>query len=378
MRAKIVRPRWFLFAVGILIISSCAPKTPIQVGFVANLTGSGASVGVDGRDGAILAVEEINSLGGIDGHPIELIVRDDLGTSQGAIDADQQLIDEGVSVIVGHMTSNAMMAAWPVVKDSGVVFVSPTVSTPQLSRLDDNFFRLIPAYGLFTERLATYAITDLGIKRIAIFYDIDNAAFSDPFRAGFTKDFISSGGEVILTYEFSSSSSPDFRSKLAELNEINPEGLFAIASPSDTALIAQQLRLVNMKVQLFTTNWALANELIEKGGTAVDGVIALAAYDENNTSLEFVEFSKKFQERFKRTPTFASGYGYEAIMVISEGLRKTNGQEEGLKEALLAVKNFQGINGQISFDKYGDVARTLYLISVRDGHFVTLENIPVQ
>jgi len=136
--------RWrrsFVALMFLLVVSSCGPREPIRIGFVANLTGANAALGVDGRDGALLAVEIVNSRGGVNGRDLELVVRDDLGTAQGAILADGELVnDEKVGVIIGHMTSNTMIAAWQEFKDSGVIFLSPTVSTPQLSGMDDNFF----------------------------------------------------------------------------------------------------------------------------------------------------------------------------------------------------------------------------------------------
>lgn len=368
-----------VFAAGILllVLSSCASQAPIRIGFVAGLTGPNAALGVDGRDGALLAVEKINTEGGVNGRLIELIVRDDLGTSEGSIAADHQLIqNEGMFVIVGHMTSSAMMAAWAEIKDSGVVFLSPTVSTPQLSGIEDNFFRLIPVNSAFAEKLAEYAVNELDQKKVAIFYDIDNAAFTDTLRVGFEKNFISNGGEIVMTYSFSSAAAPNFKPALEYLKSLNPDGIFIIASAFDTALIAQQADLIGLDVQLLTSNWALTDDLIENGGLAVDGIVTVVAHDESNQTPEYLDFSRRYQERFGRSPTFAAGYGFESILTLAAALEKTNGGKDGLTKALLQTNNFTGVNGNISFDKYGDVQRTLYLITVRDGKFFTAKKFP--
>ena len=355
-----------------LSLSSCSSKKPIRVGFVAGLTGPNAALGVDGRDGALLAVEQINSQGGVNGRPIELVVRDDLGTSDGAIIADRELIEnEKVSVIIGHMTSSTMMASWPEFKDSGVIFLSPTVSTPQLSGLRDNFFRLIPVNSANAKRLADYAFNDLSLKRVSIFYDTDNAAFTETYRDGFSEHFTLSGGSILLTHAFSSSAAPDFKPVLVDLKNQEPDGLFVIASAVDTALIAQQARLEGLNVQLLTSNWALTDDLVENGGRAVDGTIAVVANDENNQSPEYLDFSNRFQQRFGRSPTFAADYAYEAVLVLANAFQMTNDEKDGLADALLQTRNLSSVNGNISFDEYGDVLRTLYLIAVRDGVFVT-------
>jgi branched-chain amino acid transport system substrate-binding protein len=379
MQVKKIRV-WGCFIIFVLLlqtISACRSQDVIRVGFVSDLTGSNAALGVDGRDGAILAVDMINSEGGVNGRPIELVVRDDLGSSDGAIAADEELInDEKLPMIIGHMTSGTMTAAWPQFKDSGVVFLSPTVSTPQLAGLDDNFFRLIVINSFVAERLALYAANDLHLKQIAVFYDTDNASYTDTYRESFIKYFTASGGEIVLTHAFSSSTLPDFKPILSDLQSAPPDGIFIIASAFDTALIAQQAHLEELDTQLLATNWSLTDDLIQNGGSAVDGMITVVSHDENSRFPEYLDFAKRFQDRFGRAPTFAAGYGYEAVIVLVNALQKTDGRSEGLKQALLETKAFTGVFGDISFDQYGDVTRTLYLIKVQDGKFVTEMHFP--
>jgi len=374
MRTKLLKLSRGLFFITLFLlsISACSSRRPIRVGLVAGLTGQNSALGVDGRDGAMLAVEQINSQGGVNGRPIELVIRDDMGTFEGAIMADNELItDEGVFVIIGHMISSTMMSAWPQFKDSGVIFLSPTVSTPELSGIDDNFFRLIPTNSVFSATLADYVMSESAIKKVAIFYDTDNVAFTDTFRQGFEKKYLSVGGEILLDYPFSSSSEPDFRPVLIELKEQKPDGIFIIASAVDTALIAQQARLEGLDVQLLTSNWALTEDLIENGGSAVEGILTVVAHDETNQSPEYLDFSNRFQMRFGHKPSFGAEYGYEAVLVLANALNKTNGEKDGLADALLQTSNLPGLDGGISFDAYGDVVSDLYLIAVRDGQFVT-------
>jgi branched-chain amino acid transport system substrate-binding protein len=376
MRTGIIKIASALCLWGIVCIfqTSCTAQRPIRVGFVADLTGPNAALGVDGRDGALLAMDRINSEGGVSGRPLELIVRDDLGTSNGALKADGDLIDnEHVFAIIGHMTSGTMMAAWPKYKDSGVIFLSPTVSTPQLSGMDDNFFRLIPVNSMVAEKLALYASRELGLKRVAILYDTDNAAFTDTYREGFAKNFTEAGGEIVMSYDFSSASAPDFKPVLQDLKLRQPDGIFILASAFDTALIAQQSHLVGLDARLMASNWSLTDDLIENGGTAVEGMIAVVTHDENNQSPKYLDFVNRFQERFSRHPTFAAAYGYEAVLVLANALEKTDGEMSGLASALLETQNFAGVNGTISFDPNGDVTRTMYLIMVRDGKFITAQ-----
>jgi branched-chain amino acid transport system substrate-binding protein len=377
-------PRRFFIPAGIIIflwgflntfVSGCQSLNPIRVGFVGGLTGRNAALGVDGRDGVLLAFDEINEAGGVQGRPLELVIRDDLATPEGAMTADQELIDEKVVAIIGHMTSETMMGAWPLVEQSGVVFFSPTVSAPQIAGLDDNFFRLMPANSYQAERLASYASGELALTSVVAFYDEDNLAYTLTYRDEFANQFEASGGKILADFPFSSASEPNFRAMLAHALDVSPEAIFIVAPAIDTALIVQQARLMGFENPILISNWALTADLIQNGGQAVEGVLAITSHDETNYTPEYLDFKERFQARYGRQPTFGAGYGYETALILAAALEKTKGQPDGLREALLETKDFPGIYDRLTLDPYGDVIRTVYLVTVENGQFVTLASL---
>jgi branched-chain amino acid transport system substrate-binding protein len=226
-------------------------------------------------------------------------------------------------------------------------------------------------------QLALHAATQMGLKSVVIFYDADNFAYTGTYVDGFSEQFQKAGGNIETVYEFSSSDEPDFRPMLEEAKSYNPDGLMIIASAVDTALIAQQANLVGFDAQLLTSNWAFTDDLLQNGGRAVEGILAVISNDVNNNSPEYLDFVSQFQERFKREPTFAAGYGYEAITVLAAALEKTGGSPDALGETLLEIRKFTGVHGDIQFDKYGDVERTLYMIAVQNGKFETRQTIGI-
>ena len=357
------------------LAAGCALRRPIRVGFAGELTGRRAELGVDGRDGARLAVETINAAGGVAGRPIELVVRDDLGTPEGAQQAARELIDEGVVAIVGHMTSAQTVAALPVTEAAGMLLLSPTASTPELGGRDDLFFRINPTNLLAAHLLARHIFQEREVSRVALIFDTDNDAYSSFYRDAFAAEFEDAGGLVVGEASFSSADDPDFAPYLAQLRAAEPEGLLIIASPFDTALIAQRARIEGWTLPLFSSGWAETETLLRNGGTAVEGIEIVMNYDDNSQTLAFLDFANRYQERFGRLPTFAAAQAYEAIGVLAEGLERTGGSAEDLPQALLSIGAFEGLSGTIYMDPFGDVVRTLFLITVRDGAFVTVESI---
>ena len=373
MNQKAPTRKWlWIITIVASLLGGCAHREPIQVGFSGGLSGRHADLCIHGRNGAQLAVEDINATGGVSGRPIELLVRDDLDTPEGARAADRELIDAGVVAIIGHMTSAQSVAALPVTEEAGVVLLSPTTSTPDLSGLDDHFFRVNPVNSLEARTLARHVYQQRGLSRMAVIYDADNAAYTKTLWAAFAKAYRALGGQVTGEESFSSAEEPDFAPLVAKLYASDPEGLLVIASALDTALIAQQTRLDGWQTPLFASSWAQTEALPQNGGRAVEGIEIALNYDSNSQSPAFLDFQARYQARFGRAPTFAAAQAYEAVLVLAAALEKTGGQAEGLPQALLETQDFNGLIGTISLDEYGDVVRTQFLITVQNGRFVTL------
>jgi len=357
------------------VSGGCTRPGPIKVGFAGELTGKQSDPGVQSRNGALLALEALNESGGVAGRSLELLVRDDQGTPEGAQAADHELIDAGVVAIIGHITSEQSVAALPVMEEAGVVLLSPTSSTTELSGLDDHFFRVTATNIQEAHLLARHVYQQRGLSRVAVIYDDDNAAFSQNLWAGFAQAYQALGGQVSNEVRFFSSKEPDFAPLVAQLRASDPQGLFIIASALDTALIVQQVRLGGWQVPSFAGGWAYTEVLLQNGGRAVEGIEFIIAHDPNDQSPAFLDFQARYQVRFGRASTFASVFAYEAVMVLAAALEKTHGQAKGLPQALLETRDFEGLTGVISMDEYGDVVRTQFLSVVQDGQFVTLDRL---
>lgn len=358
-----------LVALGLL---SCAEKDAIKVGFVAQLTGVQAELGVHERNGVQLAVEEINAAGGVVNRPIELIVRDDLGTPEGARRADHELINSDVVAIIGHATSGQTIAGLAVTNPARVVMISPTATSPELSIPDDFFFRLLYNLADRARALARHICVTRKIARIAVLCDADNAAYAKAYQKAFVDRFRSLNGSVTADAEFSSKAQPNFTPIVTRMRASNPDGFLIIAADIDTALIAQQTRLMDWQVPLFTSSWAQTETLINNGGRAVEGLeleIALAMDDQAS---RYLDFKTIYQTRFGLSPSFGAVLGYETAQVLAEALEKTGGKAQGLPQVLINIKNFNGLSDTFSFDPNGDVIRPFYMGVIRDGKYVNI------
>jgi branched-chain amino acid transport system substrate-binding protein len=348
---------------------------PIIIGFSAQLTGGQAELGVQERNGVQLAVEKINASGGIAGRKISLIIHDDLGIPKEAQSGDGELIKKGAVAIIGHTTTVQTLAGLKATNPDNVIMISPTASTSDLSGLDDYYFRIYPSFENSSQNFAKYIYGPSGVTRMAIIYDKDNLEYSKAYSTRVADKFRSLGGNITDEIGFSSEAQPDFSPLLSKLRESKTEGLLIVASDIDTALIAQRTRLMDKQISMFTSAWAQTETLISKGGQAVEGMKIEQAYDLTNKSSAFIDFQSCYKARFGNDPSFGATYSYETSLVIAEALKKTNGNKNGLKQALLETHNFNGLMDTFSFDRFGDVERPWYLSTIRNGKFIMVDRL---
>jgi len=354
-------------------ISDAADKNAYKIGFVGSLTGKSSDLGIQGRSGVTLAVEEINQQGGVNGRQLKLITKDDKQDSQTALKVDRELIDEGVVVIIGHMTSAMTEAALPLINERKIPILSPTTSTNKLTGIDDYFLRVINANIQLTNLEADYAFRKLKLRRIATIYDLSNRAYSEDFAANFKARFERLGGKVIAVDNFRAGPDVSFKNIAKKILQTKPDGLLIVAGALDTAMICQHVRMAGSKVPVLVSGWAQTPDLLRHGGPAVEGIIATQYVDHDSLVKPFVEFRKRYRTRFGDVePTFAVVMGYEAVMVVKDALSK-NPDPTKLKETILKQKTFNGLQGAFEIDSYGDAKRKAYIVTVRKNRF-TVEN----
>lgn len=356
-----------------LVLASCGDSSPILIGFSGQLTGKISDIGVQARNGVQLAVETVNASGGINGRRLELIVKNDGNSPEQAVRVDQELIDAGVVAVIGHFTSTQTMAALPLFNKNKVVLLSPTTSTPLLTGKKDYFFRTILDNSHQSKELAHYARSALDIRTVMAMADKDNSDYSIPFIDSFKKMFEKEGGKILSILTFSSSNPSGWDYAIQELMRLKPQALLLACSAYDAVSIAQRVRASKLDTQILSGGWAYTNYLLYWGRRDVEGMYFVIDYTMDNPKSEFVKFWESYKNRFGTVPNFASSFAYEATITLAQALEKTKGSAEGLAEVLASSGPYTGLTSDYSLDAYGDVQRDVFIVTVLDGEFRTVE-----
>ena len=352
-------------------VLACSPPEPVRLGFVGGLSGRVADLGVEGRNGAALAVEMRNKAGGVKGRPVELLAEDDQQNPDMARQAVSRLIGLKVDAIIGPMTSAMATAAIPLANQAQQVMISPTVSTGMLSGIDDYFFRVVAATDAHARANAGFHYDRIGLRRIAAIYDLSNRSYTQSWLDEYRRAFAALGGEVVDSVAFSSGSDVLFPELARDLLRKSPDGVLIIANSVDAAMLCQHLRQLAPSVLLTASEWAATEQLIELGGRSVEGIVIAQLLDRQSTQKTYLDFRRDYDERFGKFPGFPGVTAFDATNAALDAIaRQAPGQT--LKQVLLSGKAFAGVQGPVVFDAYGDTSRPTHLTTVRDGAFVRL------
>lgn len=350
-------------------LSYCSPKETVKVGFLGGVSGRVADLGIAGRNGALLAVELRNQAGGLNGRTIELLIEDDQQDAEQAKAAVQRLIDQKVEAIVGPMTSMVAMATVPIVNQAQVIMMSPTVSTQELSNIDDYFFRVISSTAEFAHKSADYQASQQGIRRVAAAYDLRNASYCESWLKDYRKALATHGGDVILAESYYSGDDVNFSALADRLLSAKPDAVLVIANSLDAAMLAQQVRKRDAHVHITTSEWAATERLSELGGSAVEGLTIPQFLDRESKNPNFLAFRQAYIDRFSMEPGFGGVTAFDAMNVVLTALAGKNNSQT-LKQAILSQGLFVGVQSEIRFDRMGDGKRDTYMTTIHNGHFL--------
>lgn len=160
------------------LLVACSPPPPVQIGFIGGLTDRNSDNGQSGLNGVTLAIEQFNRDGGLDGHMVELVVRDDAQNRETAAQSAKSLVDARVDAVIGPFTSGMAEVIVPITGKAGIFQVSPTITSMAFYGKDDNLFRINRTT---RDNARDYAkvMVERGQKRIAVAYDVRNRNFTE-------------------------------------------------------------------------------------------------------------------------------------------------------------------------------------------------------
>ena len=346
-------------------------KKPIKIGVLADLSGDYASFLRGVPRGAELAVDDLKKEVK---RPIKLIIEDQKSCDvKETVTIMHKFVDiDKVDVIIGGTCSNTTLAAAPIANQSKTIMISPASSAPSISKAGPYVFRTYISDTLRAKEAAKLAYR-LGERRMAIITDISNDATVE-LSKGAKEEFSALGGTVTTETEVQKGDT-DFRSILTKIKKTNPDALYiSVTSPNQIALIAKQARELGLNIQLIHPAEVVEDPNVVKiAGNAVEGLIYVMPGNPPETP-QYIRFREEYKKKYvEDVPSYAAE-AYDAVMLGVKAVLASNGTKEDVRNQLFEVsKYYQGVSGNVTFDKNGDVVKPVIFKTIKNGKFVPYE-----
>jgi len=296
----------------------------------------------------MMAVDEINGAGGINGRKIKVITEDDQSKQEEAANAVTKLISQnGVLAMLGEVASSNSLAAAPICQSNKVPMITPSSTNPEVTKKGDYIFRVCFTDDYQGENIARYAATQLHIKRAAILTDVKND-YSTGLTTTIERVFTSLGGQIVAKQSYSNGDS-DFRSQLTAVRTQNPEAIFVPGYYTDVGQIANQSRDLGMKQPLLGGDGWESPKLIEIGGKNLEGSMYTNHYFYADPTPVVRNFVQRYRDRYGAIPDGMAALGYDAAHVLADAIKRAKKLDgPSLRDAIAATRNFQGVTGTIN------------------------------
>ena len=342
--------------------------TTVKIGGIGPLTGAYANYGLSEKNGAELAVKEINEAGGIAGKQIELSYQDSQGESESAVNAYGKLMDWGMEVSLGCVLSGENASVVAAAHDDDVLLITPSGSADKCIDGNDKAFRVC-FYDSYQGAAAAQYIKDNNmVDTVGILYQSDN-----DYSVGLYNAFVAKCGELGITIAetqtFTSSTNTDFSTQVSALVSSGVKLVFIplYAEEASTFLTQAHGKFAD-DVYFFGAD-GLDGILgkVEQDTSLANNVLMLTPFAADNPAENVQSFVKKYQEAYGATPDQFAADAYDAIYAIKAAVEKAGSTSGAALASALTSLTVEGVTGTMTWGSDGNTNKPASAILYYDG-----------
>lgn len=364
-----------LLIMGIVARPSSLFADDILIGEFGSLTGGTATFGTSTDNGVRLALDQINSAGGVLGRQIRVIVEDDQSKPEAAVTAVQKLISEDhVVAVIGEVASSRSLAAAPICQRNHIPMLSPSSTNPKVTAVGNFIFRACFIDPFQGAAMANFAMkSDVGPKarKFAILYDVKND-YSVGLRQFFTDTVKANGGEIVADESYGEGDI-DFKAQLTNIEKAAPDAIYVPGYYTEVGLICRQARDLGITVPLMGGDGWDSDKTFEIGRDAVNGCYFTNHYSPDEDSPRVKTFVFQYQRKYGKVPDAMAILGFDAMGMMADAIKRA-GSTDGrpIRDALAQTKDYPGASGTITMDKHRNAQKPIVILKIENdrAHFV--------
>ena len=348
----------------------------ITIGTTGPLTGGAASYGISVKQGAEIAIEEINKAGGVKlgdkSYNFALQFEDDEASEEKAVTAYNTLLDKKVDVIMGAVTSGSSLAIADLTKKDNLLQLTPSGSAAGITA-NDNVFRLCFTDPLQGKMIADYVVNQ-GYESVAVLYNNADEYSTGVYEA-FKDELTESGNADLLVAEESFvTGDVEFSSQLTKIKATDAKLIFVPAYYEAAAYIAKQVKDLGVEADIVGSDgWdGVLGQVTDT--SVLDGVVFLTPFYPSDPNENVQSFVKAYKEKFNNAvPDQFAADSYDSVYVLKAAFEKAQSKDtEALIKAMTEI-NVDGLTGNISFDVSGDPIKQPKFVTIMNGVYESKE-----
>jgi len=339
----------------------------VKIGFFGPLSGDAATDGTHAKNGAQLAVDQINAKGGVKGVKLQLVAEDDMASGKDALNAVQKLIEqEKVTALVSGSYSGSTKTVNPIVQKSKVPMVVAYAVHPDITKGGNYIYRAIYTADVQGQVMANYASSTLSLKKFAVLYQDNDYGVS--IQKAFADKVQELGGSVSVSRSFKSGNK-DFNPILTAVKDAGVDAIYVAGYYNEAAQICQQAKQLGINVQVLGSDGFDSPKLIELGGASTEGVIFTTPFYREEPRDVVKNFVKTYKEKYNEDPDMTAAQTYDSIELIAQAMN-TGTDKESIVKGLSQTKGFEGVTGNISFNAQHEAIKPVIFVKITQGKFV--------
>ncbi len=349
--------RLCLFLAASLLFSSPAlSKDTFKIGGVFSVTGRASFLGDPEKKSMEMIVNQINAKGGIDGRLLEAVIYDTEGDPQKTVNAVSKLINKDqVIAIIGPSLTPTTLAVVPFAERSKTLLISCAAGILITEPVKPWVFKTAQSDALAVASIYQHMKAQ-GIKKAAILSVSD--AFGESGKQQLEKQADAYGITVIRSETFGAGDT-DMTPQLTKIRKENPEAIICWGTNPGPAVVAKNVKQLGLQIPLYQSHGVASPKFIELAGDAAEGIylptgkilVADLLPDNDPQKPVLQNYIKEFESRYNMPVSGFGGYAYDAVRMLAEALKGSNGDKEKVRAALEEMKGFVGVSGVFSFSK---------------------------
>lgn len=351
----------------------------LKIGGIGPITGGAAVYGNAVKNGAQIAVDEINAAGGINGVQIEYRFEDDEHDAEKSVNAYNTLKDWNMQILMGTVTSAPCVAVSEKTKEDNMYQLTPSGSSIPCVQYD-NAFRICfsdPNQGIAS---AQYIGQNKVATKVAVIYDSSDV-YSEGIYEKFAAEAANQGIEIVAAEAFTADNKTDFTTQITKAKEGGAELVFLPIYYTEATLILSQANTLGYSPIFFGCDGLDGILGVENFDTSLaEGVMLLTPFAADATDEMTVNFVKTYQEKFGELPNQFAADAYDAMYVIKAAAEKagvkadmsTSDICEAMKAAMTQI-SVDGLTGAgMTWTADGEVNKAPKAVIIKDGAYVAL------